>query len=326
MSRVRLVASHFFTVLVLSYACLGQQSVTAPSLVLAPSSSDIERSREGFPLTEGCERLKYKVDVAYPGRSVLKLISDELRQQGWISSLGLDRRSMTSPGLARMSGRWESYKNVEGGKTRVRAEQWRNNAGDVVSYMFWYFTPDVKRLRVEAKYCKAAIVEKYQCVPHPAIPHDEKTYSVAMKIKKVEAINKDFRVFVGIENNGEKPILLGVNGKLPDGSPELWVLGAEQEDEQGEWSSVDAVCAEHPAFDWITLKQGEKAESWALAVEFPEPNHRFAKCLRKIAHLHGRIRVSIRYYTDVCEIEEPFDNNKPYYATSEPVELPLSQE
>jgi hypothetical protein len=79
-------------------------------------------------------------------------------------------------------------------------------------------------------------------------PHDEKTYSLELTITKIEPIEKDFKVFVRIQNNGVKPVLLGVNGQLPDGAPELWVLGLEQE-EQGEWSGVDAVCAEHPAFE-----------------------------------------------------------------------------
>ncbi len=148
--------------------------------------------------------------------------------------------------------------------------------------------------------------------------------SIAMKIKKVEQINKDFKVFVEIENNGERSILLGVNRELSDGSPELWVLGAQQM-EEGEWGAVDAVCPEHQAFDWISLKPGEKLESWALAVEFPEPNHWFAKCRRRIAHLHGKVRASIRYYTDVCEIEELFDNKKPYFAFSDPVDPPSQQ-
>jgi len=325
MLSARLGAFCSFSILVLSCSFFGQQSVTPSSLVVAPSASDVERSKEGFSFSEGCDRLNYRVIAPYPGRSVLKLISDELTRQGWTSTVDLDRRSMTSPGLARAAGRWESYKNGEGGKTHVRAEQWRNKAGDVVSYMFWYFTPDVRSLRVEAKFCKAAIVEKYRCVPHPAIPHDEKAYSIAMKIKKVEQINKDFKVFVEIENNGERPILLGVNGELSDGSPELWVLEVQQM-EEGEWGSVDAVCPEHQAFDWITLKPGEKLESWALAVEFPEPNHWFAKCRRRIGHLHGKVRVSIRYYTDICEIEELFlDNKKPYFAFSEPVDLPSPQ-
>ena len=64
-------------------------------------------------------------------------------------------------------------------------------------------------------------------------------------------------------------------------NPELWVLGIEQQGQDGTCRSVDAVCAEHPAFDWITFepgdtlritfKPGDTLNSWALAVEFPEP-------------------------------------------------------
>ena len=117
----------------------------------------------------------------------------------------------------------------------MRADQWRNAAGDFVGYLFWYH--EQKVIEVEAKYCKAAIVEKYRCVRSSVMPHDENRYSLTMRIKKVEPVDQDFKVFVEIENNGEKPVLIGVNGELVDGSPELWVLGVEQE-EDSEWSSV----------------------------------------------------------------------------------------
>jgi hypothetical protein len=229
------------------------------------------------------------------------------------------------PGMTKRSGTWEHFKSINGNRTYVRTQQWHNPAGDLVSYTFWYYGPDMKRLRVEGGHCPAAVIEKYRCPPGPLPPHDEKTYSLELTITKIEPIEKDFKVFVRIQNNGVKPVLLGVNGQLPDGAPELWVLGLEQE-EQGEWSGVDAVCAEHPAFDWINLKPGESIESWALAIDFPEPNHHFAKCLRSIGHLHWRdkIRAIVRYYTNACEIEERVENKDPYFAASEPVALPES--
>ena len=153
--------------------------------------------------------------------------------------------------------------------------------------------------------------------------HDEKAYSLVLNITKIEPIEKDFKVFVHIQNAGAEPVLMGVNGKLADGTPELWILGLEQK-EQGQWSGVDAVCAEHPAADWITLKPGESIGSWVMAVDFPEPNQWFAKCCRRIAHLHGQIRATIGYYTDVCEIEGIVQNKHPYVARSQAVELPTT--
>lgn len=268
--------------------------------------------------------MTYNVTAPYPGNSAVKFISDELRTQGWLLQADLGGKPVSMHGIAKKFGIWERWNNTRG-RTYLRTEQWRTQAGDVVNYRLWYFTPDMKSLQVDAEYCSAAFIRKRQCVPQPPPPHDEKAYSIAMKIKKVEPINADFKVFVEIENNGEKPVLLGVNGELSDGSPELWVLGVEQLSDDGEWDGVDAVCAEHNALDWITLKPGDKISSWALAVDFPEPNHRFAMCIRKIGHLRGKIRAAIRYYTDVCEIEELFDNKAPYFASSEPVELPSSK-
>jgi hypothetical protein len=181
----------------------------------------------------------------------------------------------------------------------------------------------MNNLKVEAYFCRAAYLEKRRCVHGPPIPHDEHAYSLALKIQKIEANGINFKVLVDMTNNGIKPVQVGVNGKLKDGNPEIWVLGLEQQDENGEWESVDAVCPEHPAFDWITLKPGEQLTSWALAVDFPKPNQRFGMCTRKASHLGGEIRASVRYYVDACDIEDPFSNPEPYVATSEPAALPV---
>jgi hypothetical protein len=231
---------------------------------------------------------------------------------------------MPSPGVFKTLRTWEHFESVSGSTTHVRAEQWNNETGDLVSYNFWYYAPDLNRLRVYARYCGFQQVEQHRCVLGPPKPHDEKAYSLVVKITKIEPVEKDFKVFVKVESNGTKPVLVGLNGKLSDGSPELWVLAVEQR-EQGKWGYVGMVCAEHPVADWITLKPDEGVESWALAVDFPEPNHRWAKCQRKIAHLHGKIRVSIRYYPGVCEIENPETYKDNYVAVSEPVELPSPQ-
>jgi hypothetical protein len=148
-------------------------------------------------------------------------------------------------------------------------------------------------------------------------------YAVSVQIAKVEPVGRDFRVSVLIENAGAKPILLGVEGDRSDGSPELWVLGVEQQGSDGQWYSVDAVCTEHPAFDWIELKPGDKLNSWEMAVEFPELDYRFGMCRRHVAHLGGRVRVAIRYYLDACDIENPLGNQTPHFAVSAPLNLPV---
>jgi hypothetical protein len=230
---------------------------------------NIEKQDGGFRFSEGCQRLKYDLVVPYPGSGTIKFISEALLRQGWsrVTSPGMLPREAL--GHAKKVGIWEHWNNVGGSTTYLRTDLWQDRTGDVVRYTFWYFPPAVKKLQVEASYCSAAFVDKHRCFPDKPFAHDASAYSVAMTITKVEPVNADFKVFVEIENNGEKPVQLGVNGALSDGSPELWVLGIQQQDVGGEWSSVDAVCPEHPPFDWITLKPGEKIDSWALAVEFP---------------------------------------------------------
>src|SRR5882724_4189140 len=228
---------HFLAVLVLSHSGLGQVPVSPVPLIVVPSASGIERSNEGSSFSEGCDRLKYEVPAPFPGRSVLRLISDELMKQGWVPTIPPDQKTGPVPG-AKPTARWKSFDNAEGGRTRVRTDLWRDADGNLASYTFWYLTRDAKSLSVDARYCTAAIFGKYRCVRHPPIPHDESLYSIAMKIKRIEPTGKDVKVFVGIENNGKKPVLLGLNGELSDGSPELWVLGVEQQGENKVWSSV----------------------------------------------------------------------------------------
>jgi hypothetical protein len=297
--------------------CFGQDDhahAGPDALILLPSAADVKRS------DERCQEMEYVVVSNYPGTDVLSLISDELRRRGWSPASAVDRKFMRYAGDFKSAGRWEHFKNVAGGTTYTRAEQWSNGIGDVVSYNFWYENGDLNKLRVFGRFCGHEYVVEHRCVPGPPKPHDEKAYSLSMKIDRVEPIGKDFKVFVRIQNVGSRPVFLGLNGKHPDGDPELWVLDVEQE-EQGEWGSVGAVCAELGPPDWIALAPGREVDSWALAVDFPEPNYRFGMCRRRIAHLHGKIRAAIRYYTGVCEIENSFNSADKYTAISEPVEL-----
>jgi len=299
-------------------SCLGQNEHPPEgrkALILPPSATDVKRS------DETCQELDYVVASTYPGDDILNLISDELGRQGWLPVDRVERRFMRNPGVFRTAARWEHFKSIAGTTTYTRAQQWSNAAGDVVSYNLWYEKDDLKRLSVFGRFCDHGYVAEHRCIPGPPKPHDEKKYAVSMKIGRIEPEGRDFKVFVSIQNMGSEPVLLGLNGKLSDGSPELWVLEVEQE-EHGEWGYVGSVCAEHPAFDWITLRPGQRVESWAMAVEFPEPDHWWAKCQRKVAHLHGRIRASIYYYTGVCEIENPLETKGAYFAASEPIALP----
>jgi hypothetical protein len=312
---------------ILSIACpslSGQQSSRTEqpeSLIVVSGASEVERRQTGLWNNDGCDELKYTVSSPFPGNSALNPIADELRRQGWIELTGKPDPSTPSSGKL---GVWEHFRNAGAGKTYQQTYMWKTSAGDHVTYQIWYSTPAMGQIHIEAYFCDPAYYEKRSCFHGAPIPHDECTYSLALKIKRIEPDENNFKVYVDLTNTGLKPVQIGVNGQLKDGAPELWVLGVEQQDESGEWESVDAVCPEHPAFDWITLKPGEDLPSWALAVDFPNPNQRFAVCRRKAGHLHGKIRAYIRYYVDACDIENPFGNQEPYFATSDPVALPVS--
>jgi len=307
-----------FAVLLFSGCCLGQgvRSIDLGALVLPRSATEVKR------FDERCHELDYVVSSTYPGTDILNLISDELRRQGWSRVDRVAHGLMRNPGTFKSAGKWEHFKNITGTTTYTRAEQWKNPTGDVVSYNFYYENDDLKHLSVLGLYCDHEFIAEHQCIPGSTKPYDPQRHALSVEIDRIERDGNDFKVFVKIRNIGTEAVLVGLNGKLPDGKPELWVLNLEQE-EGGEWGYVGITCAEHPALDWITLKPGADVESWAMAVDFPEPNHRWAKCHREIGHLHGRVRASIYYYTGVCEITNPVEDGTGHLATSEPVALPV---
>ena len=308
-------------IVLLSSSCNAQVSnVDLPSsLVLVPSATDINSSTEGF-LHDGCTNLAYVVQERYPGTATQSLISKDLQSRHWFPESRLDKQEITGSSRHPNSlGKWTHFKNVAGTATYVRKERWSNRDGDVTSYVLRYFAPDLRTIHVEGRYCPARVINKYRCAPGPLPAHDDKAYSVELQITRIERLDKDFRVFVYLQNNGSKPVLLGLNGSLADGVPELWVLGLEQQ-ESGDWMRVDAVCPEHPPLDWVDLKPGKSIESWAMAVDFEKPDQYFGKCRRKIGHLrlNSSIRAVIRYYVDACEIEQPLESRDPHFAVSTP--------
>lgn len=147
-------------------------------------------------------------------------------------------------------------------------------------------------------------------------------YAVTTHITKVERIGSDYKIFVTVRNDGDKAALLPFHRELSDGSPELWVLAVEQLQSTGEWEYVGTVCDENPAFDFITLKPNEQVETWAIAADFPAENHWYGMCRRKVGHLgSGRVRASLRYYKNPCEVENPIESPV-YTSVSGPVDLP----
>ena len=296
--------------------CLGQDvriGENISPLILPPSATDVNRS------DDRCEELDYVVASAYPGTNVLNFISHELHKRGCSPVDHIERQFMRKPGVFKSAAKWESFRNVAGTTTHTRADQWSNSVGDVVSYNFWY--EDKNHLSVLALYCNHQFVVEHRCIPAATKPYDPRKHRLSIDIDRIESEGKDFKVSVTVKNIGTESALVGFNGKLSDGKAELWVLSVEQEEGE-DWEYVGSTCAEHPPLDWITLKPGENVESWAMAVDFPEPNYRWAKCQRKIAHLHGRIRASIYYYTGVCQITNPRETEAGHLATSEPVTLP----
>ena len=222
---------------------------------------------------------------------------------------------------------WKGWTNTAGGRVHTLEEQWQSREGDVVYYKLWYFDPNRKTLEVDARYCTAYQLERTahhaDCKGWRPDSANQSDYSASVHITRIEPAKDGYKVWFRVENTGTKPILITTEGRLEDGLPALWSSVVQEQD--GSWGYVGNECPEHTPLTWVILKPDENVESWTSAVDFSEPNQRFRMCTRRIGHLQqSPLRISIRYFTSVCDIQNPFEAKKPYFADSEAVAIPIS--
>jgi hypothetical protein len=298
----------------------GQDSTRAPTVavVLPKSAFDITRS------VGSCEFVKYSVAAPYPATTVESYIDAKLGANGW-SRLSLD--AFNSDDIPIPSA-WRAWTNVEGGEVRTREEQWNTKSGDIVAYKFWYFDPNMNTLKVEAQFCSASQLEHIyhhvHCPQQDAAILSKKLHRVSASITKIEPVEKGFRAHYRLENTGDEQVYIASPGKWTDGSHHLQTIEVEQR-EDGEWGSVGNECVEHVPLSWEILKPRDVIDGWILAVSFPEPNHRFGMCRRRIAGLKGPVRVSVGFSRSICEIQNILEVKNRLGASSSAVELPVSQ-
>ncbi len=220
----------------------------------------------------------------------------------------MSRRFLPSPGVTKSLRRWEHWVSAANGVTYVRAEQWRNEQGDLTSYILWYTTPDHSTMEVVGRRCPSEVVSKFRCTKAAEMSKLSNNERLEVEITKVEQVGNDYKVSAKLRNSGDERILLALNGELDDGSPELWVLHLQQQVGPDRWLAVDNICREHPAFDLMVLKPGDEVSSWVMAVDVSKRDPQQGMCRRTDSTpLGGNIRASIGYYIDACEFEHPFD-------------------
>jgi len=315
--RFRLIV---LTVAMMQISVQGQDSAKAPTvaLVLPESAFDVTRT------TGDCEFVKYSVVAAYPATEVESYIGAKLGANRWLR-LSLDAfNSKNVP----IPSAWRAWSNVQGGEVHTREEQWATKNGDVVAYKFWYFAPNMNTLKVDARFCSAIqlghIYHHVHCPPQDAASLSKKSYKVSANITKIEPVENGFRVHFRLENTGDEKVYIASLGKWPDGSHHVQIIGVEQR-EDGKWRSVGNECLEHVPVSWEILTPGDVIEGWILAVSFPEPNHRFGMCTRRIAALNGPVRISVGYFRNICEIQNTFEVKNRLGASSMAVELPATE-
>jgi hypothetical protein len=269
-----------------------------------------------------CRFLSYRIAAPYPTNSVIDGISAQLQTQHWTQHhFGLfTAAELSAP------GKWKRWTNVMGGRVYTLEEEWQSPEAGVIYYKFWYHSPDLKTLEVDARYCSAeqlAHTSHYvDCRNFAPATGDDPAFSASVRVTKMEIVKDGYKVHVRIENTGSKTFLLPVDGKKDDGLPHL--SASPEQQEQGKWSAVDNECLEYTPQVWIDVKPGSFVESWVNTVDFPEPNKRFGMCIRKVGHLHGPIRISLPYFIGPCDIQDALAAKKPYLASSEPVDPPLA--
>ena len=267
--------------------------------------------------------MDYRVATPYPGTNVQSYISAKLLANGW-SRLSLDAFNSADVPIP---SKWKAWTNVQGGEVRTREEQWSTKNGDVVAYKFWYYAPEMSTLRVQARFCSASQLEHiYHHVhcPQPDAASLKGVYEVSVYIMKIEPDEDGFRVHYRLENTGDEQVYIASLGKWPDGSHHLQSIAVEQS-ENDTWGSVGGECVEHAPVSWEILKPRDVIDGWMVAVSFPEPNHRFGMCIRRIAGLNGPVRVSVSYFRNICEIQHILEVKHRLSASSTAVELPVSQ-
>ena len=270
-----------------------------------------------------CRFLSYRIASPYPGGPAMEKITDELRAHHW-TPREFDMFRETRYVVPR---KWKQWTNVKGGQVHTKEEQWESPEGTIIHFKFWYFSPDLNTLRVDARRCTADQLENIRhyvdCSHFTRVRANDPSYSATTWITKIEQTDGGYRVRFKFQNNGSNPVLLPAEGEVDGGFPHL--RAGIQQEEQGEWSYVGNECPEHPPMSWITVKPNEIVESWTLAVGFPQPNMQYAMCLRKIGHLHGPLRISLSFFTSVCDIQEMSGKREPRQAISKPVEPLASQ-
>lgn len=275
-------------------------------------------------LSEGqCRFLSYRIASPYPGGPAMEKITDQLREQHWTQR----HFDMFSETLYAVPGKWKQWTNVAGGQVHTREEQWQSPEGTIIHFKFWYFSPDLNTLRVDARRCTADQLGHMRhyvdCSNFAPVLANDPSYSASAKITKIELIDGSYKVHFQFQNTGSRPVLLPAEGEVEGGFPHL--RAGIQQEEQGEWGYVGNECPEHPPMSWIPVKPGEIVESWTVAVDFPQPNMQYAMCLRKIGHLHGPLRISLWFFTSVCHIQDMSGKREPRQAVSKPVEPRASQ-
>jgi hypothetical protein len=130
------------------------------ALILLPNATDVKHYNIG-----GSLQLTYKIKEDYPANKTIEAISNKLRQDKWNAL----KEDYLNPGLPSSHVRgWTSYEDAtKNPHQTVNAWQadWENQAGDIVTYIFWYRygkneRPNLKNLTTYAVFVSAPLAKQ----------------------------------------------------------------------------------------------------------------------------------------------------------------------
>lgn len=155
------IKSGFGILCIFLFVCSpGTEKDLPKSLLIYKGATNVSTYKEG-----SIHQLSYKLSVKYPADEVIAFVREVLKREGWHAL----EDDYLNPGLtsSHVTG-WNSHQDGTGKvtlKVHQWLAQWKNNAGDVVWYVFRYTyplqaDPDMDTLDVFASYFPSDIARK----------------------------------------------------------------------------------------------------------------------------------------------------------------------
>jgi hypothetical protein len=136
-----------------------------------------------------------RIAASYPTNSVIERNAAQLQKQRWTRLYF----AMFNQAELPVPEKWKHWTNVMGGRVHTMEEQWQSPEGAVIYYKFWYFSPDLKTLLVDARHCSAEQLEHtthhVDCKNVAPARGDDPAFSAVIRISKIEPAKDGYKIY-----------------------------------------------------------------------------------------------------------------------------------